>query len=316
MAITFNDVYGGSSGGWTLQDGFSYSVDVQAVVDPGDPVPGAKAVMEATGLAWNATYRYPIASTATETDARAYLQSVEVSPASETGRVFKVNLKFGRYNANQEAVDPDTGVKDPFSEPPTLRGRGEEVEVAVAYDNAGNPVLNSAGEPFANAPTISLPTLVFEVSQLRRTFDPSLITSLQGHVNDAEWQGWPAGSVLCKSVTASRTWNSDTDSWAWDTSYEFAMREPIESGGVDVLPGWTLQILDCGYSAKDGTNPNKLILDKTGATVSDPVPLDGAGGRLDPADDPVYLEFAVYPEASFATLLPDLPPDLFSAGTV
>lgn len=313
MALTVKDVYGGASGGWTIKDGFSYSVEVQVEAAAADPPPGPLAVMQATGLAWNATYRYPLTGTALETDARAHLLSVDVQPTAEDGRTYRATIRFGRYDASTEAVDPDTGVKDPFAEPPKLRSRGEDQEIAVGYDNAGDPVLNSAGEPFEDAPTITAPVLVFEVSRLEKAFDSTLIEDLQGRVNDAAWLGWPAGSVLCKSITADREWVSETNSYGWDTSYVFAVKRPIVAGGVDVLPGWTLQLLDCGFRAKDGSNPTKAITDKTGAPVSSPVPLDGAGARLPVGDDPVYLDFDVYPAADFSAL--SFPADLFTAGT-
>ncbi|WP_165068259.1 hypothetical protein [Paludisphaera rhizosphaerae] len=317
MALTIADIYGGASGGWTLQDGFSYTVEVQVEAEVDDPPPGPLAIMQATGLAWNATYRYPLTGTALETDVRAKLLAVDVQPTAEDGRTYKATIRFGRYSSNQEAVDPDTGVRDPFAEPPSLRNRGEEQEVAVAYDRNGDPVLNSADDPFEDSPTIPASVRVYEIGRLQKTFDDSIAEALEWHVNDAEWLGWPAGSVLCRSITADRTWNSDTSSWAWDTSYVFAIRKPIVivDGGDDVtvLPGWTLRLLDCGFRELDGSNPNKQILDKTGAPVSSPVPLDGSGAKLAVGADPVYKSFDVYPEADFSVL--DFPSDLFSAGT-
>lgn len=309
MALTISDVKGGQ-GEWTLKDGFSFILEMQIIAAPSDPVPGPLQVMQATGLPYNASYRYPLVGTPTETMERCKLQKVSVAPFGETGRTYKATISFAPYPADWEGPDED-GVVDPFAAPPVVRARGEDEEVAVMVDNAGSPVLNAAGDPFDPPITINVPVLTFDISRVERTFDLSRIENLQGHVNSAEWMGFPTGSVLCKSISPSQEFDSELQSTKWNVEYTFSIKYPIALDDGSEVSGWTKQVLDAGL--RQLVSGVKKPITVEGAPVSQPVLLRENGTEAAPSDPPRYVNFDVYPPADFSILA--FPSDTFTKGT-
>lgn len=294
--------------GWTLDGGRTYTAEVQVETD--SPAIGGRAVVDALALFAGMGYRWPLTSTATESDSRCLLQSVKASPSSNDRKQWRVTLEFSPRSWEGQDKGPvdEEGNRDPFQARPTLRARAEEEEVAVTHDRHGDAILNSAGDPFDPPLSIAAPTLVFEISRLERTFNPALITSLQGRVNDSEWMGFPAESILCRSIAANCGWNDDVGGYAWQVDYEFAYREPVESGGEDVLPGWSVRVLDAGLRQLASGDRKAIMVDN--APVSSPVPLKSDGTAAGPSDDPHYMAWDIYPEGDFSGL--DFPADMFT----
>lgn len=303
-----------SESGWTLDGGRTYSAELQVETD--GPNVGARAVLDALNLFADTSYRWPLAIASTESDARCLLSSVKVSSTSADRKQWKAVLEFQprSWEGDDKGPVDENGNRDPFAAPPALRARAEEEEVAVTIDAEGTPILNSAGDPFDPPMSVMVPSVVFEVSRLERTFDPALIADLQGRVNASTWLGFAAGSSLCKSIAASREWRDDVGEaggWAWSVDYTMAYREPVEGDDGVVLPGWAAVVLDAGYRQKVGSDRKQILVDN--APASSPVPLKTDGTAALPTDAPNYLTFKVYPEADFAAL--DFPADLFTAGT-
>ncbi|OJW11209.1 MAG: hypothetical protein BGO49_11120 [Planctomycetales bacterium 71-10] len=306
-----------SKGGWSLDGGRTYSIELQVQTDDLDV--GPKAVIDALHL-WEAnTYRWPFVEAAKESDPRSFLQSVEADEVGlgQDGAVWKVTLAFAPRDPSKDDRGPidEDGSRDPFAARPTVSAHSESEEVAVTHDRDGEPILNSAGDPFDPPLAISKPCLVIEVSRMERYFLLDRVEDLESHVNDAEWMGWPAGSVLCKSIKPRQVWLEDVNGYGWEVEYEFAFKRPLiaDDGGDDVTvyPGWAVQVLDCGMRQKVSGAWKDIQVDNK--PVSTPVPLKSDGTVASPTDDPHYLTFNLYPPADFSVL--DFPADLFSAGT-
>lgn len=304
-----------SRSGWSLSGGRTYTCTLRVETD--DPATGGKAVIDALNLFDAMAYRWPLtAETPTESDARCLLADVDAEPTSGDRKQWRATLRFESrtWDGRQEAIGPD-GRLDPFAVPPALRSYGEDEEFGLAYARDGAPILNSAGEPFEQVPTIALPVVTYEVSRLERTFDADLIAAIQGRVNASAWLGFPAESVLCRAINSERTWSADAGGWAWATTYKFAIKRSLvslEASGIKIRPGWRLQVLDCGFRELVG-GELVAIMDKSNAPVAAPVNLNGSGARLPASGTPVYKEFDIYPTADFSAL--DMPEDLFTAGS-
>lgn len=306
----------GAKGGWTLDGGRTYTLRIQVQVR--DKAVGPRAVIDRLNLFETTTYRFPMTVAATESDPRAFLQSVDAdSEATSDGVKWTVTLAFAPRDPSKDGRGPvdEDGNRDPFAAPPEVSAHGEAEEVAFTHDRDGVPILNSAGDPFDPPLTLPKSHLVIEVSRTERFFELGRVEDLKDHVNDAEWMGFPAGSVLCKDVKPRRAWNADVQGWAWEVDYEFAFRRPIvaDDGGDEVVvyPGWSIQVLDCGLRQKVGGERKEIIVGTS--PVSSPVPLKPDGSVAAPTDDPHFLTFDLYPTADFSAL--DFPADLFSAGT-
>lgn len=323
MAITeIIEQLPGATGRWNLQSGHSLTVKLKARSD--SRLDGPLAVLAALPLRIGDTYRYPITKPATETAAWLFVQDVaidEVKPLADGGMIWTLSVAYSKLDPSKDDKGPvgDDGVRDPFAAPPKLSWRSQVEEEAKYRDRDGEVLLNKAGDPFIPPITVPRPVVVAVVHRVEREFSSAWVTEYMGRINDAEWLGWPAGSVLCLEITSDRDWNTDISGWVWNTEYQFAFKEPVlgEDGSI-IRDGWTMNVLNAGMREKiasidtgTGFALKQIIVD--GAPISSPVNLKSDGRVLQPGGDPVFLPFNVYAEADFTGL--NMPDDLFSAGS-
>lgn len=315
--VWFCETKSGRSAVWdTSASARRYSVELVAEVDSVNV--GPMAVIKALGLAPYASYRFPLFSEATETDAGAFIQSVSVGDLDEAGLTYLVKLEYGPYPANQDGMDVDeTGrwVAQSWNAIPSLNWTSEDVEFAVTHDRDAKPILNKAGDPFDPPLTIPVTVPVAVVSRVEKSFNPDWILLYKNRVNHAPWLGWSSESVLIRDITGERTRDPD---WGvlWNVTYTFAFKPSVTvmtgDGEKVVQPGWAERVLNAGLRQKV-SGKLEAILSANGAPVSSPVPLDADGKALGASDDPVYLTFNTRLKADFGDL--NMPSDLFSAST-
>ena len=126
------------------------------------------------------------------------------------------------------------------------------------------------------------------------------IQSVSSCVNDAEWWGFPKGTIRYRP--GGGEWLNDLNQAApyFRREYDFLVNPN----------GWAEQRLDCGYSCfvtSNGMTIKKTVTE-AGHRKSAPTLLDGKGFQL--ATDstgkytgvPVYLSFPIYPERDFGQL--------------
>jgi hypothetical protein len=315
MALTLTEVVG-AEGGWSARERFRYVVTARLQADKGDPKYGPLAALQATGLAYDATYRYPLTGTPTETDASCFLQSIDVTQ-EEDGNQYKATIVFAPYDVQQDKGPTDeNGKPDPFAARPSVNVQSETEEIAAMYSRNGNSVQNTAGDPL---PGLTLPVNLstFSIKRTERHFPRTLIDAMPNRLNDDEWLGFPAESVLCRKITANDVYNHDIRSVVWECTYEFAYKSSVtfDDGGdeYEIIPGHAAIVLNAGLRYKDPTTQKRKQIIVDNAPVSEPVPLKEDGTVADPDDEPHYLAFDIYPLADFSVF--GFPPDTFSAGT-
>lgn len=326
MAIIVEEIKGSRKAGWTPQGGRSYSLAVQVLTD--DWAIGPRAALRSVGIDAGAHYAHPIGAP-NEWDYGAFLNGIEATEDGDTGKKWIVNLTYGTINWQelQGGKDGDsaaTFTSNPFSAPPTVRWSSESEEVAVTLDKYGTPILNAAGDPFSPPLTKVKSTPICTITRLLPSFDPAWLTQYKDHVNSDVWMDFPAGVVLCKDMTADRTYINDYG-YAWEQTITLAFRQIVTASApnpdapwktdTDVIEaGWATQVLNSGLRQRvpDPVNTGKYLIKPVmadGAPVGDEVVLK-PDGTYDPNADPNYLVFDLYEEVDFSGF--DLPTDLFS----
>lgn len=167
---------------------------------------------------------------------------------------------------------------------------------------ANYPIVNSAFEQYDPTPEAgsdgSGPVFLFQRNELE--VDPGWMNAYAGAVNTDAFLGALPGQARIARIDADQMTNSGLTYWS--IVYEFHFREY----------GWLLTLLDQGLREAPYWNDTTLdadtrartfhILDANGVPISDPVPLDGTGLRLDPGEEFVYRRFQVYRELPFSLL--------------
>lgn len=326
MAITVKEIKGSRRFGWTPQGGRTFSLQVRVITD--DPNIGPRAVSRSLGVDAGAYYKSPLASP-NEWDYGAWLSSVEGSEENDDGKSWIVSLGYSPFNwqelqGGKEGDSASTFTANPFNAPPTVRWSSESEEVACTLDRYATPILNSAGDPFDPPLTKVKSTPICTITRMLPSFDTNWLTQYKDHVNKSEWQGFPAGTVLVKDMTADRTYLNDYG-YAWEQTITLAFRPIILAESTDpeapwktdidiVEAGWATQVLNSGLRQRvpDPDNPGdykveQVLIDNSPTSSEVYLTKDGT---FDPNTDPNYLAFDLYDEVEFDGF--DLPDDLFS----
>jgi hypothetical protein len=326
MAIAVKEVKGSRRGGWNAQGGRTYSLNVQVITD--DPTIGVRAALRSVGVDAGAYYKSPLASP-NEWDYGAWLNNIEAAEASTDGKQWLVTLSYGtlnwqELNGGAQGDSASTFTANPMQAPPTVRWSSETEEVVVNLDRNGVPVLNTAGDPLQGGLTRPKSTPICTITRMLPAFDPNWLLDYKDHVNKSEWQGFPAGAVLCKDMTADRVYLNDYG-YSWEQTITLAFRSIIvaESPNPDapwetdtdvIEPGWAVQVLNAGLRQRvpDPAHSGQFLVKQIlidGSPTSSEVYLT-KDGTFDPNGDPNYLTFDIYDEVEFSGF--DLPDDLFS----
>jgi hypothetical protein len=121
------------------------------------------------------------------------------------------------------------------------------------------------------------------------TFDGASALTLVNKVNDDDFMGAAAGTLLLTSMDATQQFEDDEEFWAVTVTFEF---NP---------DSWNpTKILDRGMRKLDNGEWKPILVENR--EITEPALLDGHGAPLDPAAAPVYLEYDFYDEADFDTI--------------
>lgn len=221
-----------------------------------------------------------------ESDPNAYVQTIDAEPIENMGDtiLYGVTVNYGPLDPGEmaEALTRKARIQFSFN----------KFERVIWIDEDGNPIRNSAGDPFGDPILIddSRPVIVVTRNEDVNAFDVTLAGEYQDVVNAAMWNGFPARTVKCTEIrTSEERKDPSTNLYYYEVNYVFEVKWDT----------WTRQILDQGFAYLD-SSVRKPFLDSEGQPISEPKLLDGLGEELTDGDPPVTLEFRVYPDADFS----------------
>lgn len=313
MAVTsVEKMWSGRSGADTLLNHRTYRVVYEIIVD--DPTTSEVDIVNATGV--------PQVGSALAIDSGAYMVDFELAVSDDSPFIFYFTAKYDSKPELPEAFDPGAEGAEPgdIDANPLLRPAVWSVsftkttEPAVkwyAINNLGvmdanlSLIRNSAKLPFDPPATIevSRPILRATKNIAPTAATLSFFMSLQDRVNDRVWRGLAKHVARIDGVTGAGKKENGIN--FVEVAIDIALKWDT----------WALQLLDCGYAElTTRTVPGPpvaqqktwtKIRDPFGQEASEPVPLNGAGRKLAPDADPVYLKGLPenLREANFAALL-------------
>jgi hypothetical protein len=186
--------------------------------------------------------------------------------------------------------------EDPTVEPAAITWSSEQFQRPVIYDNSGNAVVNSAGDPFDPPIMMDDSRPVVTISK-NLAVVPAWILAYQDAVNSDVFyvDGITVGIGLAKvqSVTVG----------------EVQRRNGIMFRTVNLVihlqrAGWLVEAQDVGFRELGTGGRQNIVNDVDDERPSAPVPLDGAGTHVvEPtAATNVTLSFGVYSTQVFSAL--------------
>jgi hypothetical protein len=233
--------------------------------------------------------------------------------------LFEVIVSYSTRK-NADALDPETPVDQPELDPPSVSFGTSAVSEVLDIDADGNPVINSAREPFD--PPLqrerSEAVIVFARNFTECTITPAWIRSFTDVVNNANITGFGDRGELRIVGAPSPTWvplNGSTPGH-WRVSFNLLWRENPSTAASDSDPATPpfysahfRKVLDQGYREYLGPDTGDddkplfaVIRGEDMSPANQPVGLDGNGRKLSVGADPVFLYFREVPEADFSSL--------------
>jgi hypothetical protein len=226
------------------------------------------------------------APTSANRDYGAFVQSLDAQEENEDGLSWLVTAEYGPYDAGLFGANPvEWPVKVVF--------KGQMREQIIYYDQAGNPLVNSAGEPWADPVTIDDPRFSLVVTRNESISSFALNTSYTygGTLNLNAWNGitalWAKMGII---DTGEPTYDSNSQTYYYVVTY------PIEIN----RNGWARKVLDRGFNYVSGGSLLPILVN--GQKPDDPQLLDGSGGILAHGGTPVSITSDVVPQVDWSPL--------------
>ena len=231
----------------------------------------------------------------------ALVAQISVRQAEGEHEVWDVEVRYSTDLAKQL-------FDHPALKPPEISLTFSRSTRAIAYDITGNPISNSAGDPFGDPIEIddSRPSIV-----IRRNFvyfDLATAIKYKDAVNSDSFLGFGPGELKIMRISANKRRNEEKGYHWWQVEVEMEGR-PTPSG-INVAPGdpspegWDVIVVDQGRYAISG-GAKVPIVDAHGKPVQHDVRLNGSGAPLPDNASPsstVWRVFRVYPRLPFAAL--------------
>ncbi len=192
-------------------------------------------------------------------------------------------------------------IENPLEQPTIIEWLDASTTEPIDTDIDGNALVNSSDEPFDPPPTEEFDDLLLRGVYNVAEFNPVGASIFKNAVNTDFFQ--PRGSPVAfapgqgKVVTyVSREIRAITGNFYVEVTVEIQFR----------ATGWKRKFVDQGFRIKTGTDDDdkptyEEIKDDDGNPISEPVFLDGSGGKLSEGDPVVRIEYDTKP------LLPFIP---------
>lgn len=170
------------------------------------------------------------------------------------------------------------GIDDPVSVPAEVDISPTRYQKALVDDVNGEPVVNAAGDPFADGITVDRTRFTIVIEQNVESFPITTMATYQDTLNEQAFMGLAPGT--CKlALGAKRIRRAGT------LVFYYRRRAEID---VD-LNGWKIKPRNAGFRAimEEGGDPVVIIDAKTGAKPTTPVLLDASGAVLATGGTPI-----------------------------
>jgi hypothetical protein len=286
MAIVFT-VDRSRSGSQNESDLREYDVTYIAVTDdPGyGPIYVRQQLAIQIGWAPGILSNYSTGGAHPEFDTAAQVLSINVTEVNTDGMQWIVAVHFAVFN-------PDTMAKSPLLLPPGLSVEGQVFQEPIDVDISGNPLVNTAGDPYDPGILVDKQRLAIRIQQNLQSF-PSFSFAYVDYLNLNTFCGLSAKTVKLAPPQVTRSYHPACGRY-YDCAFSF-----------DYNPNaWQASPLNQGFRQLV-SGVQVAITDKNGQPISSPLPLDASGVVLAiPATsgDIITNHYDVYKTVDFNTL--------------
>lgn len=227
--------------------------------------------------------------------ATARLRERQLKRNNQNRQFYELSLKYSDDIEDQQDEDQD---KPPDQRRAEWAWDFETIDLLFTKDvDTGDPVANSANEPFELTTEYCIPVLTIE--RWQAAFDPSDIINFVNHRNKSTFWGADPGMVIIAGIRDRKDTAEVYQGFAYrKVTYTCKFRVPFLQ---DKVEGWKEILMNIGtrYKETSGATVYKSLLS---SGHRDKVKLNTDGTKRDANQDPLFLKFNRYPEAEFDDL--------------
>ncbi len=188
--------------------------------------------------------------------------------------------------------------KDPLQAEPEVFFTFANSTAKLDVDVYGNPITNSSDEPLDVEQEFD--DLVYHIKFNSSTYNVDIASMYQGSVNGDVWRNF--APYKCKCIKYLGVPTTQGPSSYFVITIEIQIRDQFEDDN------WDVKVKDEGYRTKGETDPETgepdytTIVDSDGNPISEPVALNGSGGKLADGAEINYLTFPINRAMPFQAL--------------
>lgn len=248
---------------------------------------GPNTVKTALGIRYGDRY---VGLAGTENDQYSYVNSIDAQQEEGDSLCWIVTVTYGWFDALTAGGGPNN---NPLLMPLEVEWGYRNQETVAQYDNNGNAIVNTAGDPFDPPVVIDDPRPVMTVVRNEAVFPWAMAYQYRTAVNSDNFG--PVGPQMARVIRIGGKYAfHPLIGWYSIVTYEFEFNPPI---------GYRPLILNMGLrkiSQASATLGKLVPITINGQPVSQPMLLTKAGYLAKPTDPPYYLQPQIYPELPFA----------------
>jgi hypothetical protein len=285
-AVSVDEIFEGRDGTWTVSQGRSYTRQFRVIMN--EVTDGPAEAISVIGIERGDPY---VTINALEQDPNSYVQTMRATQEEGDALGWIVTVEYGWYDSNEAGGGP---TQNPLLMPIDVAFSFRDYQVVCDRDINGNPILNSAFDPYDPPIMINVPNQVLTVTRNEAAYDSAFAYMYRNSISQDSFAGATALFAKCIAITPKNLFHQDVG-WYYQMTYEFELLNPRLSAGPN---GWRKTILDAGLRQLVKGKPVHILL--KGMPISQPMLLNGMGGLLAPNAAPVYNIYQVYPELPFS----------------
>lgn len=210
---------------------------------------------------------------------------VDPLPQSKNANLVHVRCEYQRASWTS-GPQPE----NPLDMPPKISWDTIVCVEPIDQDIDGNPIINSAGEPFDPPITDEIHDRVVRIERNEASWSSTKQEEYQNTVNEHTFMSAQPHEAWMMTLRADKIYSGDYVYYT--VYYEIVFRTKTTENAFP----WRRRVLDQGFRVRTGVDDQgkpkyENILDDNGDKITEPISLDGAGAKLADGVDPYWHNF-------------------------
>jgi hypothetical protein len=293
MAIeSVSELFDARTGAWTTDSGRSYNRVFRVLTN--NPFDGPNVAIQACGINRGDQYLPTGSDLNLEADTNAYAHTLTATQEDGDSLGWLVTVEYGPYSTLFAGGGP---TQNPLLQPIDVKWSMRSQEIVVDIDINGNPILNTAFDPFDPPLMEDDPRPVLTVTRNESTWNQALQIQYRKAINSDPFAGYQPLMSKVLDISADSIFHQDVG-WYYQATYQFEFMPPTsQTTGIN---GYRRTVLNQGMRALSAVNGNKFHPSYKGVPITEPVLLTKMGTVINNGQSPFYLIFQTKPELPFA----------------